>query len=308
MLEVELVKRGIQYDYRGGVRFFERSHIKDILSYLRILNNLADTAAWLRVLMHEEGVGPVAAQKLIAALKGAEKNDVERIGREVLTGRAGIGFGNFLSIWNKLLSAPVPSPTALIDIIITSPYKEYLEAEFVDSRERMQDIKQLAIFSEEYDDVSEFLAHTTLQESFVLAPKGQSVSNEKIILTTIHQAKGLEWDAVFVINLASSAFPSDRSLKEDGGIEEERRLFYVAITRARKNLYLSYPMAGGSFGDFLSGPSPFLNEIDPALLDDHSILSMDTTVLDDESADVHYISENEPKIRPGSFLKDINDL
>jgi DNA helicase-2/ATP-dependent DNA helicase PcrA len=308
MLEVELVKRGIQYDYRGGVRFFERSHIKDILSYLRILTNIADTAAWLRVLMHEEGIGPVAAQKLIAALKGVDKKDVEAIGREVLTGRSGLGFNNFLMIWNKLLSAPIASPTALIDIIITSPYKEYLETEFVDSRDRMQDIKQLAVFSEEYEDVSDFLGHTTLQESFVLAPKGQNASDEKIILTTIHQAKGLEWDAVFVINLASGAFPSDRSMKEDGGIEEERRLFYVAITRARQHLYLSYPMAGGSFGDFLSGPSMFLNEIDPVLLDDHSILSVDTTVLDDDIADVHYISEDKPKIRPGSFLADIHDL
>lgn len=308
MLEVELVKRGIPYDYRGGVRFFERSHIKDVLSYLRLLNNISDHAAWLRVLMHEEGIGPAAAQKIIGALRGITSiSEVENLGPEVLGGKALLGWNNFVSIIKKLLSSPLNSPTTLIENLITSPYKEYLETEFVDSRERMQDIKQLAFFAEEYDDLTEFLGHTMLQESFTLAPAGKDSSEKKIILTTIHQAKGLEWTAVFVINLANGAFPNDRSIREDG-IEEERRLFYVAITRAKKLLYLTYPMAGGAYGDFLSGPSPFLNEIDPALLEDHSLLSTDTTVLDDEAAGVHYIAEDKPRIRPGSFLRDINDL
>lgn len=310
MLEVELVKRGIDYDYRGGVRFFERSHIKDILAYLRMLNNLADTAAWLRVLLHEEGVGPVAAQKVIDALKQVRtEGEVEHIGRQVLSGKALAGWENFISIWNKLVTTPVGSPTDLIDNLLTSPYREYLEAEFVDSKERLQDIKQLALFAEQYESLTDFLAHTTLQESFTLAPKGEDKNRKKIVLSTIHQAKGLEWAAVFIINLATGAFPGDRAMREPKGIEEERRLFYVAATRAKKNLYLTYPMAGGAYGDFLSGPSMFLNEIDPGLLDDHSLLSTDLTVLDDEFADVHYVDEEKTKkFKPGSFLRDISDL
>ncbi|MBI5729259.1 MAG: UvrD-helicase domain-containing protein [Candidatus Magasanikbacteria bacterium] len=330
MLEVELVRRGIPYDYRGGVRFFERAHIKDILAYLRIMNNLADTAAWLRVLLHEEGIGPAAAQKVTQAISrlchpersegsleqsvrdssAVPQNDsVAQIGHDILGPKAQIGWNNFLAIWEKLLAAVVRSPTALIDALTQSAYRDYLDSEFIDSRERLADIKQLALFAERYDDLEQFLADTTLQESFSLINKEEDAEpKEKIVLSTIHQAKGLEWSAVFVMNLASGSFPSDRALKEDNGLEEERRLFYVAITRAKRQLFLTYPMAGGAYGDFLSGPSMFLNEIDPALIDDHSIL-MNTTVLNDTTADVEYISEDQPlKIRPGSFLRDMDDL
>ncbi|KKW17591.1 MAG: ATP-dependent DNA helicase [Candidatus Magasanikbacteria bacterium GW2011_GWA2_50_22] len=341
MLEVELVRRGIPYDYRGGVRFFERAHIKDILAYLRLMNNLADTAAWLRVLLHEEGIGPAAAQKVTQAIRrlchpdspaGEEgsleqsvrdsssarlgertKNDsydqIRTIGRDVLGPKAQTGWGNFLAIWDKLLAATVRSPATLIAVLTQSPYRDYLDSEFIDSRDRLADIKQLAIFAERYDDLENFLADATLQESFSLIGQEENTEpKEKIILSTIHQAKGLEWGAVFVMNLASGSFPSDRALKEDNGLEEERRLFYVAITRAKRQLFLTYPMAGGSYGDFLSGPSMFLNEINPALIDDCSIL-MNTTALNDAGAGVEYIAEDRPiKIRPGSFLKDLEDL
>lgn len=308
MLEVELVRRGIEYDYRGGVRFFERSHIKDVLAYLRIFSNLSDAAAWMRVLMHEEGVGPAAAQKVINVLKGfKDPKLVAEAGSSVLSGKALAGFENFLTIWTKLNSS-VMTPSEMIDALVNSSYRDYLDIEFVDSKERLQDIKQLALFAENYEDVADFLANTTLQESFAL-PKAGEKKTDKVILTTVHQAKGLEWQVVFVINLSAGAFPSDRSMREPKGLEEERRLFYVAVTRAKRQLFLTYPMAGGAFGDFLSGPSLFLDEIAPELLDDHSLLSTDVTVLNDPSADIQYIPEGKPKkIKPGSFLIDIDDL
>ncbi len=311
MLEVELVQRGIAYDYRGGVRFFERSHIKDVLAFLRALNNVADSAAWLRLLMHEEGIGPAAAQKVIETLRGLPSaNVVIDAGRSVLSGKALSGWENFAAIWDKLLTAPITVPNELIQTILKSSYRDYLEAEFVDSKERLQDLMQLALFAEKFDDLSEFLASTTLQENFA-APKSEqkSVRSDKIILSTVHQAKGLEWEAVFIINLANGSFPSERSAREPRGLEEERRLLYVAITRAKRKLFLTYPMAGGMYGDFLSGPSRFLDEINPDFINDHSLLSTDVTVLNDPSAGVEYVSEEEPKkLRPGSFLRDIDDL
>lgn len=315
MLEVELVQRGIAYDYRGGVRFFERAHIKDVLCYIRILNNLADTAAWLRVLMHEEGIGPSAAQKIIERIRTLKNVDeIPEAGRSVLGAKAGAGWENFLKIFERMLKTIVRSPTALIDALTQSAYRDYLESEFVDSRDRLNDIKQLALFAERYDSLDEFLADATLQESFrAVSDESQGSApredNKKIVLTTIHQAKGLEWKAVFVINLSSGAFPSDRAMKEDNGLEEERRLLYVAITRAKEALFFTFPMAGGAYGDFLSGPSMFLDEIDYQLIDDHSLL-MKTTVLNDPHADVQYIDEDRPltKRRPGSFLKDIDEL
>ncbi len=307
MLEVELVRRGIAYDYRGGVRFFERAHVKDILCYLRLMTNLADTAAWLRVLMHEEGVGPAAAQKVIEQMKEIKNlEDVYRAGT-VLGNKAQTGWNNFLKIFDAMMREPVRSPTALIDVLAQSNYRQYLESEFVDSRDRLNDIKQLALFAEKYDSLDAFLGDATLQESH----RSTSVEDSKarVVLSTIHQAKGLEWKAVFILNLSSGSFPSDRAMKEDNGIEEERRLFYVAITRAKELLYFTYPMAGGAYGDFLSGPSMFLDEIDYQLIEDHSLLS-NPTVLNDPRADIQYVDEDAPmpKRRPGSFLKDINEL
>jgi DNA helicase-2/ATP-dependent DNA helicase PcrA len=330
MLEVELVKRGIAYDYRGGVRFFERSHIKDVLAYLRLMVNLADVSAWLRVLEHEEGIGPAAAEKVISAVhefikQAGPEPDIKKItdvGFTTLGGKALRGWTSFAAIWNQLVEVVDKGPSELIEAVAASSYAKYLDGEFVDSKERLQDIKQFALFAEKYDSLTEFLADTTLQESYVLAdgalsppvPKGSLGTRgggreEKIVLSTIHQAKGLEWSLVFIINLSSGSFPSDRALREDKGIEEERRLFYVAITRAKKYLYLTYPMAGGAYGDFLSGPSMFFSEIDASLFEDHSLLSTDTTVLNDPYAGVTYESEDKPlKIKPGSFLRDLDDL
>lgn len=337
-LEVELVSRGLDYDYRGGVRFFERAHIKDILGYLRVMNNLADTAAWLRVLMHEEGIGPAAAERVIEVVKTATDIDVvESAGRAVLTGRALGGWENFLSIWNALVNSPDRAPSALVLALLKTPYREYLEAEYVDAKDRLQDLAQLAEFAKRFENLEEFLAAATLQESFRAIEDGlqtSGFSNErgpksedrspksKIILSTIHQAKGLEWGAVFIINLSAGGFPNERASRTEGGLEEERRLFYVAVTRAKKFLYLTYPMAslrqgyggqaGGSFGDFLSGPSIFLNEINPEFVEDHSLLLKGSTVFN--GREVEYVSEDEPfpssppKIKPGSFLRSLEDL
>lgn len=314
MLEMQLMRAGIAYDYRGGLRFFERAHIKDILSYLRILNNLADTSAWLRVLTHEEGIGPGAAQKIIAGIRQIDNIDsVREIGFGVLGEKAKVGWNNFVQIWDEIIKNKKMEPADLIRVVIGSNYQNYLESEFVDAEERIKDLEQLAVFAEKYGDVSEFLSEATLQESFSMRGRagGETAEgmSDKIVLSTIHQAKGLEWHSVFVLNLSGGGFPNDRALREPNGLEEERRLFYVAITRAKRKLVLTYPMASGGAGDFLSGPSLFLSEISDGLLDDHSLLNYNTTVFDDDLEDVHYVSEDAPiKIKPGSFLRSIDDL
>lgn len=333
MLEVELVRRGVAYDYRGGVRFFERAHIKDSLAYLRLLLNPADTAAWLRVLLHEEGIGPAAAQKIIAAVRTTPNpTAIENIGQQILGSKAQLGWNNFISIWKTLQTVEQNSPATLIKTLLDSPYQAYLENEYIDSNDRLADIRQLGFFAERYDSLEQFLAETTLQESFRSISGGNEPipatatatatkaadhtpttksqkTNDKIVLSTIHQAKGLEWSAVFIINLASGAFPNDRAFQEHNGLEEERRLFYVAITRAKQQLFLTYPMAGGLYGDFLTGPSIFLNEINPGLLDDRSFLSTSSSIFNDPSEGIEYIPEDQPiRIKPGSFLKDIEDL
>lgn len=312
MLEMELVKNNIAYDYRGGLRFFDRAHIKDVLAYLRILNNLVDAPAWLRVLTHEDGIGPVAAQRIIAIVKDAGSvEDINKIGYEVLRDKARQGWHSFTRIWERLLQIGKKDVTALIMSIKESPYSDYLEAEYPDARERLQDIEQLAVFAESAENLADWLAEASLQESFT-GPSGMVRSTNdaghKIILSTIHQAKGLEWDSVFIINLASGAFPTDYAWKEQGGLEEERRLFYVAITRAKKYLYFTYPLETGSWNQ--AGPSMFLEEIATDLLDDRSWLTNPGLVLDDEIAEIQYVSETseQPKIKKRSFLIDVDEL
>ncbi len=316
-LELELMRYGIDYDYRGGLRFFERSHVKDVLAYLRVLNNLADSAAWMRVLLYEDGIGPAAAGKIIEHIQGVNNIDEVRAAGGSLSDKARSGWNNFLQIWDGMLEIGKGSPSKLILHIVDSPYREYLTAERMDADDRIDDIKQLAVFAGKYDNLEDFLAEAALQEAFTIQNKKKSadkIKDEKIILSTIHQSKGLEWSAVFIINLVNGAFPHSRALSEENGVEEERRLFYVAVTRAKKYLYFSYPMQSGKNGwgeAVFQGQSQFLDEIGPELLNDKSLLSNPTTVLRGEltyEPDEQSYGDKPLNIKPGSFLRSVEDL
>ncbi|MDD2758253.1 MAG: UvrD-helicase domain-containing protein [Patescibacteria group bacterium] len=318
-LEMALAEAGIAYDYRGGVRFFERAHVKDILSYLRLMNNLADEAAWMRILLKEEGIGPVAAQRIYQAVRTASNvAEIKSIGFDILGDKAKVGWQNFIRVWDELVGVGTSRPAELVRAILDMGYGDYLEAEYMDSRDRRGDVEQLVVFAGKFSDLAEFLAEANLTEDYGQKNQNNKVSQDKkIILSTVHQAKGLEWSAVFVVNLASGAFPNSRAAVERGGIEEERRLFYVAITRAKKHLFLTYPMQTGfsaqggpasGWGDTLPGPSMFLQEIDSELLDDKSLLANGRS-LSLNDTEIEYVDEDAPvKIRPGSFLRDVEDL
>lgn len=336
-LEVELVKRDIPYEYRGGVRFFERAHIKDVLAYLRIFNNHTDTIAWSRVLNMQTGIGPATVQKILTVIARSpdevrgdvaippEADSDTRLPHSLqelamtasLSTRAKIGWNNFLQIYQRLLDAKSNQPSVLIRAILDSKYEDHLLAEYDDAKERVQDIEQLSLYAEGHTDLTKFLGEVSLQEGFsaAQAQKTSYDDDEKMVLSTVHQAKGLEWDAVFIINLANGQFPNERAAQEPKGIEEERRLFYVALTRARKHLSLSYSLMSG-FGSTLSGPSLFLDEIDQDLLDHHNFANvMGTSVFTDPSDDIDdvtYVAEEDSWSDWGqkttSFLKSIDEL
>ncbi len=323
-LELELTKRDIPYEYRGGVRFFERAHIKDVLAYLRIISNREDAVAWSRVLNMQMGIGPGSAEKIFQVVRTGDEHAFSSVG-SVLSTRGQVGWNDFLQIWSVLTQLEDQHPADLIRAVLESKYREYLDAEFSDARERAQDIEQLALFAERYardhadkrgESLTRFLAESSLQESFsqssIRATDRRNIDDEeKVVLSTVHQAKGLEWEAVFVINLAAGQFPNDRAIRDAAGIEEERRLFYVAITRAKKQLYFSYPLVG-AFDSTLSGPSMFLEEIPRDAIDEHSLLG-ETVFTDpsDTGDGITYVREDEPfasRPRPTSFLKSIDEL
>jgi len=289
-LEFELTKRDIPYDYRGGVRFFERAHIKDIIAFLKIINNPKDEVAWLRVLNLQVGIGEVIGSKIyqrVKDFKSIEELIIEDLS-DILTPRARIGWEALISILNqfKIQNAKLKTltqnsklliqeakPEELIRILAKSDYQNYLEAQYPNWQERLEDLEQLALFAERFKDLNSFLSEVTLQEAFGVE-RGQPdySEDEKLILTTIHQAKGLEWEVVFIINLVDTAFPNRRAILEEGGIEEERRLFYVAITRAQKQLFLSYPITGSYSSMYLNTPSQFLQGIPEELLEEVKLL------------------------------------
>jgi DNA helicase-2/ATP-dependent DNA helicase PcrA len=308
-LEMELNRRDIPYEFRGGMRFFARSHIKDVLAYVRIFTNLDDTVAWSRVLNMQVGIGPASAEKIINAVrKEADETNLSHLG-SLLSARAQIGWGDCMQIWDALVAVKERTPTNMITAIIDSKYNDYLENEYPDYKDRIRDLEQLALFAENETDTAKFLAEASMQESYASA-KEAAVSDDEddvLVLSTIHQAKGLEWKAVFVIGLAAGQFPSERSLRTAKDLEEERRLFYVAVTRAEQYLYLTYPLTAG-FGNFLVGPSLFLEEVDRNLLSESGrALGGSSTVFLDPSDDVDGISYEpfEDDTPPTSFLRDV---
>jgi DNA helicase-2/ATP-dependent DNA helicase PcrA len=270
-LEFELMKRDVPYEYRGGMKFFERAHVKDALAYIRVAHNPQDEAAWLRVLNIQTGIGAATAANIINRIRGAESLEsiLDSNVAGSLSTKAAIGWNDFEQISRGLLKH-APSPALMLRAVSSSSYRDYLETEYPDWRDRLEDIEQLVVFAENYHDLSSFLADIALYDEVLAGREGRSAGSgddERLILSTIHQAKGLEWDTVFIIHLADTAFPNRRAMSEEGGVEEERRLFYVAVTRARKRLFLVYPLTTGFDALVLNQPSLFIEEIPPRLME-----------------------------------------
>ncbi|MFH2232249.1 MAG: ATP-dependent helicase [Patescibacteria group bacterium] len=263
-LEFEMVKRDIPYEYRGGMKFFGRAHIKDVLSHLRVIQNPQDETAWLRVLSLQTGIGAVTASRLVHEITVAP--DIAAIIQSDISGmlsvRAKEGWDSLSSVLKNAINK---DPADTVRSILDSQYRDYLEREYPDYRDRLEDLEQLALFAEGYKELEALLADISLYDEVVASQdKGVQYEEERMVLSTIHQAKGLEWDTVFVMHLADSSFPNKYAVG-DGEVEEERRLFYVACTRAKNRLYLTYPLTMGYDTLVFNRPSMFLDELSPHL-------------------------------------------
>jgi DNA helicase-2/ATP-dependent DNA helicase PcrA len=166
------------------------------------------------------------------------------------------------------------APGRMIRLVVEADYEDYLKSAYENARNRMEDLTQLAAYADQFDDTANFLAQLALQtnmEAEQSSPREEET--ERLRLSTVHQAKGLEFRAVFAIMLCDGLFPSGRSAETSDGEEEERRLFYVAVTRAKDELYLCRPllrfMAGG--GDAVQMPSRFLGELTPDLYEEWNV-------------------------------------
>lgn len=296
-LQLELTRRGIPYRVQSGVRFFEQAHIKDVISYLRIIVNPRDELAWKRVLKMIPGIGNATANRVyevlgVPALAGrlawqepAEAgtqniaapllNLPESLGRL----RSSQSFKNFILLLELLVQQENRNnPAKQIELVLTHGYERYLQENYENADLRIEDLKGLAAYAARSKSTEDFLSELALlsTERFKEPQPlvGEEIlegadEDELLTLTSVHQAKGLEWKAVFIIWAAEGKFPSPRSLKEIDSEEEERRLWYVAVTRARDQLYLTYPllMTGYNRQTILQKPSRFITECPPDIFE-----------------------------------------
>jgi len=298
-LQLELSRRGIPYQITSGIRFFEQAHIKDVTAFIRFVANPRDEVAFKRMVKLLPGIGNRSAENLwnvwdrsLTTVAGGGDPGSEATSTPAGITAPGYHFGERLlsmnvsarskKAWEQLAHTldeiapggqPNP-PSEMITSIVEAIYDDYAKVNFANYELRREDLNQLAAFSRQFKDVHEFLAQLALISNVdAEAAPNQGADKEAVNLSTVHQAKGLEFQAVFVIWLSDGMFPSSRSLDTRDALEEERRLFYVAITRARDELYLTYPhiRLSGGYGDVFQRPSRFLQEIPHELVEDWQV-------------------------------------
>lgn len=274
-LELELSKRGIPYVFRGGMRFFEQAHVKDVLSFLRILVNPKDEISWKRILNMFDGVGSATSDEIWDKLI-SKTSSLEEVFNEdsygMLSNRAKKVIPLIQNIITPLLDCyrlGEYNCSDLVDLVVNNWYKEYVLAVFENASERMADIDELIKFVYKIPSLENLISDISLNENFKSEGSDYSDGNDFLVLSTIHQAKGLEWHAVFIIGLYEGGFPHPKALEDAWQMEEERRLFYVAVTRAEEELYLLHPVFRFDryLGQIITRPSKFLKELRPDICD-----------------------------------------
>jgi len=277
-LQMELTRRNIPFSITSGIRFFEQAHIKDLAAYLKFIVNPRDETAFKRIVRLLPGVGAKGADKIWNAFlaqfsPGARLAKVLEKVTPSVPKKTAEDWEQFTETIAQLEDSEArTSASGMIRTVLEAGYEDYMQEEFANYRSRQEDIEQLASFALQFSNVEEFLTQLALQTSVEAEASRPTArrDEEEVLLSTIHQAKGLEFDVVFIIMLCDGSFPAARAMEDPEGEEEERRLFYVAITRARDELYLTYPLIRVSRGNWTAQdqqPSRFLQELPAELLD-----------------------------------------
>ena len=273
-LQIELTRRGIPYEIRSGLRFFEQQHVKDVLAYLRLLVNPKEETSFKRLLKLLPKVGERTAATLWTAVADLPDPVAAFCRTDFRKAPAGAQGGlkrlaETLAALRRpsLLSSPAEAIRHVVD---EGGYADVAKSKFENHQSRLDDLEALAQFALPYDGVESFLQEITLFGE----PSGETTiagekEDERLVLSSVHQAKGLEWRAVFVIGLIEDRFPNVRAARTAEGLEEERRLFYVAATRAKDELFLVHPLAAfDRYGIIVvTEPSRFLRELPEGLLE-----------------------------------------
>jgi DNA helicase-2/ATP-dependent DNA helicase PcrA len=249
-LEIELANRNIPFEKWGGLKFLEAAHVKDVVAFLRVIDNPRDEVSWYRVLMLMPGIGDTTARALMASM--AERGwDPDALAHWTAPPRARDAHRALAQLLRRLrgqarADAPAPghSVSAEIDLIRTL-YDDLLRDRYDRPEPRLADLDQLRTIARGFPSRSSFLSTIALeppQSTQDLAEGSGAEDDDALILSTAHSAKGKEWDAVIVIWAVDGWFPMARATEREDELEEERRLMYVALTRARNHLVVTYPV------------------------------------------------------------------
>ncbi len=297
-VQMELTRHGIPFQITSGLRFFEQAHIKDVAAFLKFAVNPRDEVAFKRMVRLLPGIGARSAEQLWSGfepLMNTDETRMEEVGNVSVNIRANPRSsaaeilrtlrvpGKSANPWQQLVytleeiapGGKTNPPSEMIKSVVEAVYDDYLKAKFPNYEQRREDINTLANYAKQYEDAHEFLDQLALLSGLETETElgTSSEDDEMVNLSSVHQAKGLEWNVVFLIWMADGMFPSSRSLESNEAIEEERRLFYVAVTRAKDELYLTYPLLrlNAGYGEMLQRPSRFLGEVPKDLLEEWQI-------------------------------------
>jgi DNA helicase-2/ATP-dependent DNA helicase PcrA len=272
-LELELARHNIPFVKRGGFQFMETTHIKDLLAHLRILANPQDIISWNRVLLLLEGVGPQMSQKIVRwVVEGNQPT--ERLRSFEARDKIALGLKTLAQVLQVTGEAQRPAEQAQYFMQYYVPILKRLHPE--DHPKRLRDLEHFLGITERYRSLDQLLSDMALEppNDSVAGVLAVDPDEGPVVLSTIHSAKGLEWHTVFIIWALEGRFPSFYNINSDEELEEERRLLYVASTRAKENLFISYPIKVFDRGlrMVLSRPSQFIEGISEDLLEPMSLV------------------------------------
>ena len=275
-LQMELTRRGIPFEIRSGIRFFEQAHIKDVTSFLKILQNPFDELAWKRILKLYKRVGKATADK-VWKFVARHTEPFDAVLSDEFPRCASKSVMLALTELQHTLDTVVnlyrnsEATAGITHAVLDSGYRDIMQEKYSDVGTREEEILQLATFSAKFDSLEEFLSELALLTGITEDEEtyATSDSRDRVVLGSIHQAKGLEWSTVFIIWCSEGMLPLARALREEGGEDEERRLFYVAITRAMDRLYFCHPLMDFTrgMGNTVLPPSRFLRELETSYMD-----------------------------------------
>ena len=275
-LELELGRRDIPFVKRGGFRFIETAHVKDVLAHLRVVANPTDAVSWNRILLLLDGVGPKKAGEILTALAGP--SPWERLAEVKVRGQTATELTRLANLLSDVAHTDNPGEQVSRVLAYYQPILRRVYRDDYPKRER--DLEHFATIALRYRATGQLLADMALEPPTdsvggILAADGEDEG--MVTLSTVHSAKGLEWHTVFVLWAADGRFPSLYTVGDDADLEEERRLMYVAVTRAKDVLYLTYPIEiyDRGVGVILGKPSRFVADVDEELLEPIALVDED---------------------------------